>query len=138
MSLSGQMSIPVFGGLNGDVGLSESNSKSLTSQTSKALTEGFTSSTNASCEKNGNSRVYVYQWQQQISGQNMDTVEMMTPHFVCIYEARDEKDQPVCPPNDCANNSYTECIKCEKCMASVEDEDDADYDDSNSTWALLL
>lgn len=56
----------------------------------------------------------------------MDPLEMLTPHFVCTYSARYIKDKPVCPPNDCANNSCTECIKCKECMATDSDEDEDD------------
>jgi hypothetical protein len=112
-SIDASIGFPVFMATgNAQVGLTKSNGETIGKQTSKEVYHGYSSSTRASCHTDENKRAYVYQWQQDVIGENMDSLEMKTPHFTCIY---DSKIEPLCPPNDCANSECTKCVDCLEC-----------------------
>ena len=105
-AITASLGFPVFmlAG-TGQVSLTNSVGESITKSTSKDVSHGYSSSTTASCKSDDkDQRVFVYQWQQDVIGENMDSLEMKTPHFTCSY---DSKVKPLCPPNDCANSGCT-------------------------------
>lgn len=112
-SISASIGFPVFVATgNAKVSLTKSMGETICQYTTKEVSHGYSSSTSASCRTDANKRAYVYQWQQDVIGENMDSLEMKTPHFTCIY---DSKIEPLCPPNDCANSECTKCVDCLEC-----------------------
>ena len=70
-----------------NVALTKSVADSISESTSKEVSHGYSSTTTASCHSEADKRVFVYQWQQEVVGENMNSLQMKTPHFTCIYES---------------------------------------------------